>query len=362
MEDKYQKEDEIDLIALVEKVWAGRRTIIKCLIIFGIIGLFIAIFSPKQYTATTIMVPTLSEKGKAGGLGGLAAMAGISLSGGSSEVIPPTLYPQIVQSIPFKKELTTTPLTVSDSEVPVSFSKYFQEIYTPGLLVGLKKYTIGLPGLLLGAIRGNGLEERNDVSYGEGIVFVSGEEEKLYKLLEDIVSLEVNDKDGYVKLSATMPEAVAAAQLTERAAQILQKRIIDFKSRKAKEQLKFIEERFIEKEKEFRKAEYTLARFQDRNKNVISAQAATTEKHFQAEYDLIYGVYSELAKQIEKQKIQVKEDTPVFTVIEPVSVPTVKSKPKRALILIIWLFLGGVVGVGVVLGQEFLKNLKRNHE
>jgi len=74
---------------------------------------------------------------------------------------------------------------------------------------------------------------------------------------------------------------------------------------------------------------------------------------------LIYGIYSELAKQLEQAKIQVKQDTPVFTIIEPISVPTKKSKPNRPMILFIWLFLGGILGTGIVFGKGYLKTIKK---
>ncbi len=360
MEQNSVAEDEIDLIALVQTVWAGRRTVIKILIVFGLIGLFVAIFSPKEYTASTVMVPTVAKKGGVGGsLGGLAAMAGINLSGGSAEVIPPTLYPKIVKSLPFKKKLLETKINTSEREKPVSYQEYYTDVYSPGLLATLKKYTIGLPGVILGALRGNSAENATEQTVANLLVFITKEEKKVYGILDDNISLNVNDKEGYVELSASMPEAVPAAQLAEKAQALLQEYIIEFKSKKAKDQLRFVQERFKEKEKEFRKAEYALANFQDRNKNVISAKAKTIERQLQTRYNLAYNVYSELAKQIEQQKIQVKEDTPVFSIIEPVSVPTERSKPKRGMILIIWLFLGGVFGVGVVLGKEWLKSFRK---
>jgi uncharacterized protein involved in exopolysaccharide biosynthesis len=79
----------------------------------------------------------------------------------------------------------------------------------------------------------------------------------------------------------------------------------------------------------------------------------------QSEYDLAYSVYSELAKQLETQEIKVKEDTPIFTIIEPVFVPLDKTAPKKSLILVVWVFLGVVISVGYVLGKEpFQKIMK----
>ena len=79
------------------------------------------------------------------------------------------------------------------------------------------------------------------------------------------------------------------------------------------------------------------------------------------EYNLAFGVYSELAKQVETQNIQVKEDTPIFTVLEPVSVPNLKSKPKRGKILVIWIFTGLLFGIVHVYGYKYYRELKENY-
>ncbi|BAX78644.1 Wzz/FepE/Etk N-terminal domain-containing protein [Labilibaculum antarcticum] len=357
------REDEIDLIQLAKTLWNGRRTVIRTTLIFMVLGLFIAIFSAKEYTATTTMVPQSAEGGsKLGGLGGLAAMAGInlgSMGGGSS--IPPTLYPKIIKSISFQKELMQTLLSIEGQSGEVTFADYYLEIKKPGLLGYIKKYSIGLPGLIIGAtikaIKGNSTDATLASSSDE-ILSISMEEKQLIEILTAQLSLEVNDKDGYVSLSACMPEAKAAAQLAKKAQKLLQQAIIDFKIQKAKDQLDFVEERFAEKEAVFNAVQVKLARFRDQNKNVSSAVAQTQLERLQSDFSMASSVYTELAKQLETQKIQVKEDTPVFTIIEPVSIPLEKSKPRRTIILVIWTFLGGIVGVGMVFGKEFFVSIK----
>ena len=148
-------EDEIDLIALAKTLWEGRKTILKTTLIFMAIGLFVAIFSEKEYTASTTIVPQSNDgKSIGGNLGGLAAMAGINLgSMGGDSGISPALYPQIVNSIPFQKELLQTPLTIEGQEQSVSYTHYYTEVYSPSLLGYIKKFTIGLPGLIIKALK-----------------------------------------------------------------------------------------------------------------------------------------------------------------------------------------------------------------
>jgi len=66
-----------------------------------------------------------------------------------------------------------------------------------------------------------------------------------------------------------------------------------------------------------------------------------------------------LAKQLETQRLQVKKDTPLFTVLQPVSIPLEKSAPKRALILSVYLFLGFVLSLGYVLVKKYLISFKK---
>jgi hypothetical protein len=370
---KVSHDDEIDLIQLAKTLWLGRRTVIRTTLIFMVLGLFIAIFSAKEYTATTTMVPQSAEgASKLGGLGGLAAMAGINLGsmGGGSE-IPPSLYPKIINSIPFQKELMQTSLSIEGQEKEVTFADYYLEIKKPGLLGTIKKYTVGLPGLIIKALtsdqstndqltsdQSTNDQLTSDQSTNDQLLSITDNEKQLIEILSEQLSTEFNDKDGYVTLSARMPEAKAAAQLAKKAQELLQQAITAFKIQKAEDQLAFVEERYAEKEAVFNAVQDKLARFRDQNRNVSTAVAQTQLERLQSDFSMASSVYTELAKQLETQKIQVKEDTPVFTIIEPVSIPMDKSKPQRPMILVIWTFLGGIVGVGMVFGKEFFASIK----
>ncbi|MGZ2369837.1 GNVR domain-containing protein [Ancylomarina sp. YFZ004] len=357
---RVEHEDEIDLIQLAKTLWAGRRTVIKITLIFMVLGLFIALFSSKEYAASSTIVPQSAEGGmKLGGsLGGLAAMAGINLgSMGGGSTIPPTLYPKIIASVPFQKEMMKTPLTIEGQKAKVSFQDYYLEVYKPSLFGYIKKFTVGLPAVIIKAIKGAPSTPLSGL-LNDNLLTISQDEKKLMEKLSDQLSIEVNDKDGYVSISARMPEARPAAEMVQRAQILLQEAITDFKIKKAKDQMVFVEERYAEKEAAFTAAQNKLARFRDQNKNVSTAMAQTQMERLQSEFSMASSVYTELAKQLETQKIQVKEDTPVFTIIDPVSVPLDKSKPKRPMILIIWTLLGGIVGVGMVFGKQFIGSVK----
>ncbi|MFY9152991.1 MAG: Wzz/FepE/Etk N-terminal domain-containing protein [Prolixibacteraceae bacterium] len=353
-------DDEIDLLALVKTLWNGRKTVILTVIICAFLGLTVALLSPVQYTATTVMVPQVGGEGqsKLGGLGGLAALAGISLDMNQGNELSPIVYPQIVNSIPFQLELMKTPLNFKDHTEPISLFDYYTVYKTSSVLGTVKKYTIGLPGLLIKAIKGKPEELKFSGDSSNYPLSLSEDQVAVQKILEAQVSLDINAKDGYITLTTNMPEALAAAQLAQKAQVLLQKYITEFKIEKTKDNLNFIQQRYDETKAEFEKAQVSLALATDRNKNFTSGLPQIEIDRIQTRYTIAFSVFQELAKQLEQAKIQVKKDSPVFTIVEPVTVPAEKSKPKKAMILFIWIFLGGIIGTGIVFGREFLGEIK----
>ena len=249
-----------------------------------------------------------------------------------------------------------TAIKFEEYDQPVKLLDYYTaDEYAQFSLGGtILKYTIGLPGVIIGAIRG----EEPEPQYGEGAVAtlesLSKDEAECIKTLKDKINMNLNDKDGYITLSVDMPEPLAAAQLAAKVQELLQRYVTDFKIQKVKANLEFVEGRYEEAKKEYEKKQEELAIFNDANRNLVSNVAKTTQERLNNEYTLLFGVYSELAKQREQANIQVKETTPVFTVVEPVTIPTERSKPKRGLICIAFTFLGGFIGIGLVLTLPFM--------
>lgn len=352
-------DDEIDLLELAKTLWNGRKTIVMFMFLAGILGVFTALLSPKEYTASTTMVPQTSSSGsKLGGLSSLAAMAGFNLDMATSgEALSPMVYPQILHSGPFQLELMNTPFTFSKVDHPVSLYEYYSEIAKPGALALIGKYTIGLPGVILKAIKGEnstkpGSEEKRPIAFTE-------KQEQVSKMMKGKINLTIDSKQGYLTLQASFPEALLSAQVADQTRELLQKYITRFKVEKTTDKLNFIEERYKEKKKEFEQAQEKLARYRDQNRNMSSALAQTEEERLQGEFSIAMNVYNELAKQLEQAKIQVKEETPVFSVLEPAVVPNQKTKPKKGMIVVISLFLGAIAGTGIVFGKGYLSGIKQ---
>lgn len=359
---KQETEDEIDLLDLAKTIWNGRKTLLICLFSGAVLGLCIALTASKEYTASTVMVPQVGgeSQSKLGGLSSLASLAGISLDMSQSTEISPMVYPQVVNSIPFQLELMNAPINFQQVPKPVSLFEYFTIYSKPSFLESIKKYTLGLPGTILKAIKGKpvalslpGGDKTNQP------ILLTQDQYEIIKLLEKMVTLDVNAKEGYLTLTASMPEAVAAAQVAQKAQTLLQQYITEFKIEKVKANLDFIQGRYNEAKTECEKAQLNLAMVNDRNRDFTSGVPRIESDRSSTRFTIAFSVFQELAKQLEQAKIQVKKETPVFTIIKPVSVPSERSKPKRSMILLVWFFLGGVAGLGILFGKQYLSSLKK---
>lgn len=349
MENELIKEDEIDLLQLFHKVWAGRKLILLVTIVFLILGILVALFSAKEYTATTIMVPQTSDNKSGGGLGNLAALAGVNLGGGASETLPLTTYEKIIQSVPFRKRLVQTPLSFQDIPKKITYEDYCKNYTKPSLLGSLMSFLLPAP------------PAEPAVTIGDDsidITTLSREERGILNSIDGKLSLKLNEKEGFITLSCVMPEALPAAQMLQRAQQLLQEIVTEFKLQKAREEYDFVSQRCNEAEKDFKAKQYAVAQFQDRNRDLFSSLPQTRLQQMQAEYNLAFSVYTELAKQLETKRIKLKEDQPIFTIIEPVSVPNERSKPKRVMIVAIWTFVGLVIGIGSIFFRDFRRQFR----
>ena len=336
------KDDEIDLIALLKTVFVARRFVIKTTILFAVLGVILAVVSPTKYTASSTFVPQLSEGQTNSSLGSLASLAGINLSailGSQPQEISPSLYPQIAESVPYRLALLDATV-----ESNTSFRDYIlSQNGGVAILPLLKKYTIGLPGLLLNK------QTDNNENLDTSLFQITEQDKNLFELLAQVVSIEVDDQEGLVSISVELADRMVAAQLAQAATDLLQSNIIAFKSQSARNNLDFIESQFESKRQEFEEIQDSIAVFKDQNLNITSSLYQNQLTRLESQFTVTSSVFQELAGQVEQAKIQVNKDTPIFTIIEPVSVPLERSKPKRTITVIIWTFLGGVFSVGWVL-------------
>ena len=362
-----EEEEGIDIMALVKQLWEGRKTIIIWTCAFIVLGFVAALTMKRTYQVSTVMVPQLNSS-KSSSLSSLASLAGFDLGTASSgSELSPLIYPQIVSSVPFRMELMNTPVHYAKCDTAISMYDYALSDYAKPSVVGavftaVIKYTIGLPRVILGAIRGKKEPIVLPEGEGEGIdnpkpIVINEDEEKILKKLAENVNLAVDKKEGYITLNVTGSEPIQTAELALVAQQLLQREITRFRVEKSQNELDYIQARYDEIKAEAESYQEQLARITDRSQSTIGTRNEIERNRIQAKYNVANSIYNEMAKQLEQSKMQVKKDTPVFTIVQPVTVPTQPSN-SRAKTLIVWTFLGGILGCGIVLARGYWPKLK----
>jgi hypothetical protein len=359
IQNQYTSEDEIDLIELFKKVYKEKKLIFKVSLFAVVLGIVYALFQPNEFTSSTTFIPQLSSEVKAGSssLSGLASLAGINLSGlegGSSSEIPPTLYPQVVESVVFKLELLTSTIELNNEKFSVR--EYLLKNRSSGLLNFIKKYTINLPSLISNSFY------KDVKSENPSIYNVTEEDNELFKILNEVFSLFINDKEGFITMSFTDKNKNIAAQITQKAQSLLQEKIIEYKVQSSKELLNFTLDQYNENKSNFEMLQDKRAVFVDKNINISSTLYQNKLSRIESELSISETVLQQIATQVEQAKLKVNKDTPVFTIIKPVTVPFEKSSASRVLIVFVFLLFGFVLSCGYVFVKEpvnaILKSIK----
>ena len=357
-----EEEEGLDIMALVRNLWEGRKTIIIVTAIFIALGLVAALTMKRSYTVTSTMVPQMKSRSSSS-LSSLASLAGIDLGmSNTGSDLSPLIYPQIVSSVPFRRELMYTPLHYEKADTMVSMYTYAKEYNKPTVMSYILKYTIGLPGTLLGMLRKEKPEPAilSAASATDSVprpIVINKDEERMIKAIGQDVTLAVDKKEGYLTLTVNGSEPLQTAELALKAQQLLQDEITRFRTEKAEDNLKYVQARYNEVKKETESLQAQLATIRDRSQNMPTTRARIEQERLQTKYGVSSAIYSEMAKQLEQAKMQVKMDTPMLTIIQPVTVPRQPSN-SRAKTLIVWTFLGFVLGCGIVLGKGYLPKVK----
>ena len=313
--------DQIDIIDVIKKLYKSKKIIIYSTIIFSIIGVVSAILSPIKYNSETVFITQNQETGSSS-LSGVASLVGINLGNGSfGGEIPPTMYPQIIESVKFKRLLLDK---IIDENNNFTLEKYMSEYYS---IEEIKEQNISNLGM-------------------------TQAEEKYFNILNEILSVSVNQKDGFISINSEMPNAEYSAKIVKFSREILQNIIIDNKIETARQNLIFSQGELMEKKKEFDEIYSKLAFFSDSNLNSVNSFVLNEKNKLESEFQIISAVVEEISKQVEQAKLQLKKDTPVFSTIKEAIIPIKNSNPKKTKVAVIYGLIGFILSIAFILIKD----------
>lgn len=297
-------DDEIDLRELFTAIWQGKWIIIAITTLFAVASVFYAINQPNIYKSEALLAP--AEQDKAGGLGalagqfgGLASLAGVNLgSGGGVDKTQMAL--EVLKSRQFTSDFIQKHNILPDLMAAKTWNRetntviYDEELYIAEQNKWIRK--VELPF-------------KPEPSMQEA-----------YKEFSKIVSANKDKETGMVTIAIEHVSPYVAQQWVNWLIQDINATM------KARE--------------------------------VLEANKSTDFLTKQLEQTKIADIRAVLYKLVEEQTKTIMfanvRDEYVFKTIDPALVPEEKFKPKRALICVLGVLLGGMLSVMIVLVRHFV--------
>ncbi|WP_439557337.1 Wzz/FepE/Etk N-terminal domain-containing protein [Dyadobacter sp.] len=297
-------------------------------ICFAVIGILYSFLLPKLFTAQTILLPEYGMSGK----NSFFSMAVTAERGGAEKLVP-ELYPNILKSTPFGQYLLKQPVIDESGKKYADLREYFARDTSQNWLASIKGLFRSKPGP----------PKAQTPLPKSNIISLSSDEQAKISAAIGLVSINVDDKNGIITIECEMADPVVAAMIVESAKEYLIQYVEDYRTSKTSDQALFLDDRVKEAKARQDRAEYALSSYRDRNRNAFLNVARIEEQRLQAEYVLAQSIYSDLVVKLEQSKIKVKEEKPVFKILEPAKVPINKSSPKRLIIALVFAVIGAIL-------------------
>ncbi len=344
--EETRKTREIDVIGMVMKLIPEWKFIAKVVMVTAVIGVIVAINTPKEYTTNVILAPEMTS----GGLGlsenlaDMAASFGIELnSKAQMDALYPGIYPEIFASTDFIISLFNIPVCQKEDTIKKSYHDH--------LLVDEKVPFWKYPLVLINYI----FKKKESSNTAFDPFCLSKNDEALCEMIRGLITCQVDKKTNVITICVTDIDAKISAVMADTLLHRLQNYITDYRTSKARNDLAYYEKLREECKKEYHDIQREYAAYADSHKSNIFQSSTVKEEELENDMQIRYQAYAQIEQQIRTAKARVQEKTPAFTIIQNATIPNKASSTPRSLIVLLWMFLGTV---GASLWVLFGKKIK----
>lgn len=348
---------QIDWMRIFRQIIAIRKKLYKAACVGLVIGIIIALSIPKQYTVSVTLSPEMGS-GKAGG--GLASMAasflGGSISSDGPDALNVSLAPDIVASTPFLLELMNSRVISKDGSIDTTLTGYLEEEKSSWL-----EYIFKAPGMAINGFKSllENKEKVTSIATNGGTIELSEKDANKLGSLRKLIIVDVDKKTAITTLSVTLQDPKVVAIVADSVVSKLQQYITTYRISKSKEDCKYLETLYKERQQEYYAAQQRYAHYVDANSNVVFQSTLAERERLQNDMNLAYQVYTQVAQQLQMARAKVQEEKPVFAVVEPAIVPLNPSNTIRKVIVVGFVFLSiALTAAWIMLGEKFWLQLK----
>lgn len=336
MEEK-EKIININIVEVVRLLLADKKKICIYSIVAGVIGVLLAFDTPKIYKSTVVLAPEESGNGFSGSISSLASMVGMNMKiGQTGDALYPEIYPDLMGSTSFIVGLF--PVTVKTMKTGDKYS-YFDYIQKH------QKITIhGYPVAVLSSlIEKMKAEPEPGPGHKVNAFQLTKKEDEVAKTIKGKIDCFVDKKTNVITIVVEDQDPLIAATMADSVQVHLQHAITDYRTKKARIDLEYMEKLFDEASLQYKKARQRYAFFSDANSKVALQSVQSQIDELENEMQLKYNIYQQVVEQLQLAKAKVQERTPAFTIVQNATVPIKHSSRSKIITLAIWMMLGFLV-------------------
>ncbi|MBQ8695795.1 MAG: chain-length determining protein [Bacteroidaceae bacterium] len=322
------------IIEILLLLWSRKKQLLINCFIGGVLAIIVAFSIPKQYTSTSVLAPEFSSSASLpDGLGTLASMAGVNIGGNmGNDAFYPELYPQIVSSTPFLSEILLMHVKSQDEEIETTLYEYLllhqrRPWWTAIYSVPLELITADSKEANI-----NGLDTRECFS-------PSKQQFMMLVALDDRIGVSVDKGNNVITINVTMQDPKIAAFVANAVSVKLQEYVEKYRSANARKDLEYAEVLYTAAGAKYREAQDAYANYANSHQNIKNVMYQIELDRLSNEKDLAFGVYSQIAQNLEMARARVQENTPVCVVMQPAYVPVKASSPKKMMMGLLYVFL-----------------------
>ena len=340
------EESSIDWQDLLSKAWKGKKFIITVTVVFMFLGLISALTMTRIYTSKVTLVPELG-KSTSSSLSSLSSMLGLGgmTMGSSADAYHVTVYPEVVASTPFVAKMFDMRVTDPKKGIDTTLIGYLsRERFSIGNVIGyVTKPIFSLFSNKEEETKGNELN----------LFHLTKEQDRIVKTMNKAIQVDVDKKTGETTIQVTMDNPVIAATVADTVCKHLREYIVEYRTRKAREDLENYKKIADESYQRYLKASKAYAYYQDHNRGLILNAVISEGSRLSNELQIASQLYQQMKLQAEMARGKVIDEKPVFAIIQPATVPLLPQN-SRAKVLLIWTFVGFILSCAWVLyGKEY---------
>lgn len=361
------QEQELDLIELTKKVWNSRILILKLCVIGAITGIVIASGTPETYMASTLVAHEGTRKHISSSISALADMTGDMNSSIATErdALYPSLYSIIVKSTPFLLRLSDIKVHKQKDSTTMTLAQYLKEHQKTPWWSIVTSVPFRLLGWGMSLLSSSANEpEKEKVETEERIVplRLTREEAGITGALASCINIEVDKKKRTITIDVTMQDPQIAAIVADTVQVRLKEYMTEYRTSKACGILKYNKKLCKEAQMEYYAAQDRYTRYADANRSLALLISRAELARLRSEMELAFTTYNQTEIQVKAAEARVNKVIPVYTVIQPVTVPLSPSKPNKILTVAGCVLLVGMGGAGWILFmRDFVKRIRKKN-